>query len=191
MNSHYLSSSLAIHCASESPPAQARAFGAGAPGPWTEPVRTFQSEHPFRVYARSASYPEGHDSGSFEEGENSSGVFPLTDFCTNIRRRNVKQTLSSLPVSMDTVGVVHYNGTNQPSPHRIMECLLLPCIDDTQTALANENIHVSETQTIQWRTVARENSIIITRNEQDLKPPTRRMHHACVPRRSASSCIIS
>jgi len=187
MNSHYLSSSLAIHCAGESPPVQARAFGVGAPGPWTGPVRTFQSKHPFPLYARSASYPEGRDCGSIEEGENSSRAVPLIDFCTSIRRTNVKRSPSSLPVSMDTVGVVHYNGTDKPSPHRIIECLLLPHTDDTQTALANENIHVSETQTIQWRTVARENSIIITGNNQD----QRRKHHACVPRRSASSCIIS
>ena len=93
---------------------------------------------------------------------------------------------------MDVVGIVHYNGTDQPSPRRIMELLLLPCTDDTQTALANENIHVSETQAIQWRKIAREDSITITGNGQSPKPRAEKsIHHACIARCAESSCIIS
>ena len=72
-----------------------------------------------------------------------------------------------MPVCMDDVGVIRYNNNEQPSPRRIIDCLLMKSTDDTQTALANEDIHLSETKTIQWRMLAKRNPIIIIKNESE------------------------
>ena len=55
------------------------------------------------------------------------------------------------------MGVIVYKRKDAPftSTERIMKCLLLPSVDDTQTALAGEDIHISESTAIKLRATAR------------------------------------
>ncbi len=153
----------------ESPPTQAHPIVAVTNSPSASPVPIFPKKSPYRVYARSASFPGGFGFGSFDSKQNSSQCVPLTDFCTNIRRKNTMEP-SSAPICMHCIGTISYNnGNTQPSPKQIIGILLLPQLDDTQTALAIENIHLSETQTIQWRMIARDqrsNIVVVEQNSR-------------------------
>ena len=71
------------------------------------------------------------------------------------------------------MGVIVYKDAPFTPADRIMKCLLLPSVDDTQTALAGEDIHISESTAIKLRGTARlgltEHEFIIQRS----KPPAR------------------
>ena len=47
------------------------------------------------------------------------------------------------------MGLIVYKDV--PSVEHIFKCLMLPTVDDTQTALANEDIHISESTAIKLR----------------------------------------
>jgi hypothetical protein len=70
------------------------------------------------------------------------------------------------------MGVIVYKEKGIPftSIERIMEHLCLPTVDDTQTALANEDIHISESTAISLRETARlgltEGELITQKHEQ-------------------------
>ena len=53
------------------------------------------------------------------------------------------------------MGIIVYKDVPFTPIEQIMKCLLLPTVDDTQTALANEDIHISESTAIKLRESAR------------------------------------
>ena len=54
---------------------------------------------------------------------------------------------------IQTTGTIVYDSRKNihTTPDKIVSFLMLPNTDDAQTALANENIHISETKAIEWK----------------------------------------
>ena len=81
-----------------------------------------------------------------------------------------------MQVSMDRMGVITYrtDATKKelnPTPTMIVSYLLLPTVDNSQTALAKVNIHLSESKLKQWRRLAAEEGSIEYTTEETARKP--------------------
>ncbi len=85
---------------------------------------------------------------------------------------------------MDRMGVIEYHKKSEkedlnPTPTTIISYLLLPTMDDTQTALAKVNIHLSEAKVKQWRKLAEEKESIEYTTDSSENPKPRSCISQC------------